>query len=254
MYEIYKITNDVNGLVYIGYTSMGLSERLRHHAKYKKSVISQAIREIGKERFSISRIDTAETKEEAIRKEKVLTLQYRSNEPEYGYNVMTGFSHYGHPTSEETRRKISEKNKGKLGLRGEANPKYGKSPSPETRKKISDSLKGRFVGEKNPAYGKKQTPETLAKRSGANHWTARKPVSQETRDKMSAAQRGAKSNNHRACRCIETGETFPYVKAAESKYGISASHIHSVCKGQRKRCGGYHWEYIPDSEVIHNKE
>lgn len=254
MYEIYKITNDVNGLVYIGHTSMGLSERFRHHAKYKKSVISQAIREIGKEHFSISRIETAETKKEAIQKEKALTLQYRSNEPEYGYNIMAGYSNYGHPTTEATRRKIGEKHKGKPGLLGENNPNYGKSLSPETRKKISDSLKGRFVGEKNPAYGKKQTPETIAKRSGANHWTARKAFSQETREKMSAAQRGAKSNNHRACMCIETGETFPYVKAVTEKYGYSDTHIHAVCKGRRKRCGKLHWKYISDDEVIHNKE
>lgn len=98
------------------------------------------------------------------------------------------------------------------------------------------------------------TEEALNKCRGKNHWTAKKSISALTKARMSVAQYGAKSNNHRACRCIETGETFPYVKAAERKYGISASHIHSVCKGKRKRCGGYHWEYISDSEVIHNKE
>lgn len=254
MYEIYIITNDVNDLVYIGCTSMGLSERLRHHVKDKKSTISKAIREIGKEHFSISLIDTAETKEAAIQKEKTLTLQYKSNDPQYGYNIMAGYSNYGHPITEETRRKISEKQKGKPGLQGELNPNYGKRLSPETREKISNSLKGRFVGEKSPVYGKKQSLEARAKRSGPNHWTAKKSFTQETREKMSAAQRGAKSNNHRACMCIETGETFPYVKAVTEKYGLSDTHIHAVCKGQRKRCGKLHWKYIPDSEVIHNKE
>lgn len=90
--------------------------------------------------------------------------------------------------------------------------------------------------------------------SGQNHWTTRQSFTEETRAKMSVAQYGANSNNHRACMCIETGETFPYVKAVERKYGFSASHIHSVCKGVRKRCGGYHWKYIQDDEVIHNKE
>ena len=90
--------------------------------------------------------------------------------------------------------------------------------------------------------------------SGDNHWTTRQGVSQETRQKMSAAQYGSNSNNHRACMCIETGETFPYVKAVTRKYGFNDAHIHSVCKGKRKRCGGYHWKYIEDAEVIHNKE
>ena len=96
--------------------------------------------------------------------------------------------------------------------------------------------------------------EFREKVSGANHWTAKKEVSKETRAKMSAAQSGAKSNNHKACMCIETGETFPYVRAVTRKYGIDEGHIHDVCKGKRQRCGGFHWKYIPDSEVIHNKE
>lgn len=254
MYEIYKITNNENGLIYIGYTTLGLKERFRHHAKYKKSVISQAIREHGKECFDIACIDTAQTKKEAIQKEKHWTLFYRSNEPEFGYNIAVGFSMYGHEVSEETRKKISESNKGKPGLKGEDNPNYGASPSPETRKKISESLKGRYTGEKNPFYGKKHSDEFRQKVSGENHWTTRKEFSEETRKKMSAAQSGAKSNNHKACMCIETGETFPYVRAVTLKYGLSECHIHDVCKGKRKRCGGFHWKYITDDEVVHNKE
>lgn len=254
MYEIYKITNLKNGMVYIGYTSMGLRERFRHHAKYKNSLISQAIHEYGRDNFEICKIDSAETKEEAVEKEKAWTLYYKSNDREFGYNVAVGFSRFGHEVSEETRKKLSAANKGRPGLSGENHPNYRVSPSDETRQKISDSLKGRYAGEKNPFYGRKHGESFRSKVSGENHWTTRQSFSDETRAKMSAAQAGARSNNHRACMCIETGETFPYVKAAEMKYGFQASHIHSVCKGNRKRCGGYHWKYISDDEVIHNKE
>ena len=254
MYEIYKITNKVNGMLYIGYTSLGLKERFRHHAKCKKSVVSQAIREYGKENFEIACIDTAENKSEAIKKEKEWTIFYKSNDPQVGYNIAIGFSHYGHSVSDETKRKLSERNKGKQGLRGKDNPKYGMSLSDETRKRISESLKGRYTGEKNPFYGQKHGEDFRQKVCGENHWTTRKEFSEETRKKMSAAQSGAKSNNHKACMCIETGETFPYVKAVTLKYGFNDCHIHSVCKGKRKRCGGFHWKYISDDEVIHNKE
>lgn len=254
MYEIYKITNITNGMVYIGYTSMGLKERFKHHAKYKKSLISKAIQEYGKENFTICKIDSAETKEEAVAKEKKWTLYYKSNDREFGYNVSVGFSQYGRVVSEETKKKLSVAHKGKVKLCGENHPNFGVTPSDETRQKISASLKGRYAGEKNPFYGKQHGDSFRNKVSGENHWTTRQSVSEETRAKMSAAQSGSRSNNHKACMCIETGETFPYVKAVTLKYGFQDSHIHAVCKGKRKRCGGYHWKYISDDEVIHNKE
>ena len=43
-------------------------------------------------------------------------------------------------------------------------------------------------------------------------------------------------------RCIETGVEYPSVSEASRQTGIS--HIHQVCKGDRKTAGGYHWEYI----------
>ena len=98
------------------------------------------------------------------------------------------------------------------------------------------------------------TEEALNKCRGNNHWTHKKAVSQETKARMSAAQQGAKSNNHKACKCMETSETFPCVRAAARKYGLQECHIHEVCKGHRKRCGKLHWIYISDDEVIHNKE
>jgi hypothetical protein len=53
---------------------------------------------------------------------------------------------YGKSFSEEHRRKISESMKGKnnhmYGKKGENSPNYGKSPSIETRKKISEIKKG----------------------------------------------------------------------------------------------------------------
>lgn len=50
---------------------------------------------------------------------------------------------YGKYLSEETRRKISEANKGKQGLNGEKNPFYGKKHTEETRKYLSKLKKGR---------------------------------------------------------------------------------------------------------------
>lgn len=44
-------------------------------------------------------------------------------------------------------------------------------------------------------------------------------------------------------KCIETGECFNSIKEAAAAKKISAGHIGEVCKGKRKTCGGYHWQY-----------
>ena len=61
---------------------------------------------------------------------------------------------YGKTLSEETRRKLSEVQKGRThsqetkikmseAHKGEKNPNYGKNPSEETRRKISEAKKGK---------------------------------------------------------------------------------------------------------------
>jgi hypothetical protein len=84
----------------------------------------------------------------------------------------------GRVLSEETRRKLSDANRGKN------HPNYGKTTSLETKAKISASKKNMSdetrakysaanTGENHPFYGKTHSPETRAKysaaRKGENH-------------------------------------------------------------------------------------
>jgi hypothetical protein len=59
----------------------------------------------------------------------------------------TGRDGGGHKHSEETRRKISESNKGKNGYVGDKNPMFGKKHTDETISKIRDSKKGKTYSE-----------------------------------------------------------------------------------------------------------
>lgn len=54
--------------------------------------------------------------------------------------------------------------------------------------------------------------------------------------------------NPRRVVCVETGEEFESITAAEKSLQnrgirISGSHISSVCRGKREIAGGYHWRY-----------
>jgi group I intron endonuclease len=90
---IYKITNKINGKVYIGRTSRSVEERWKQHcydAKVKRLCFKfqEAIKEYGAENFTVEQIDCAATKEEANAKEAYWIKFYDSVAT--GYNVSLG--------------------------------------------------------------------------------------------------------------------------------------------------------------------
>ncbi|MCT2529790.1 hypothetical protein N2382_02865 [SAR92 clade bacterium H921] len=58
---------------------------------------------------------------------------------------------------------------------------------------------------------------------------------------------------HKPVRCIETGEEFETTALAEKAMRSTTHHVHaskitSVCRGHRKRAGGYTWEYVDNED------
>ena len=45
-------------------------------------------------------------------------------------------------------------------------------------------------------------------------------------------------------RCIETGKVYDNIRQAEEETGIHNGNISKVCRGERKSCGGLHFEYV----------
>lgn len=100
---IYKITNKVNGKIYIGKTKRTLEERWKQHYRDVNSKIScfklqKAIKEFGVENFIAEEIDSAGTNEEANEKEVYWIKFY--NSMNNGYNTSPGGKAGGH------RRKV----------------------------------------------------------------------------------------------------------------------------------------------------
>ena len=107
---IYKITNKINGKLYIGQTTRTIERRFRDHCTSSKSAISLAISKYGKENFSIEVIYEASSLEELNIKEIEFIKQFNSISPN-GYNLREGGdnSSFG----EETRKRMSESAKRK---------------------------------------------------------------------------------------------------------------------------------------------
>lgn len=131
---IYKITNKINGKIYIGQTTRTLKERWSDYIKEYKYIkedsknlrlIIKAFRKYGIDNFEITVLeDSIETLEELNNKERDYILKYNCTDKTIGYNIEFGGNGFGKHT-EEQKRKISEAQLGEKnhmwGIKGELN-------------------------------------------------------------------------------------------------------------------------------------
>ena len=128
---IYKITNIINGKVYIGQTIRPIQKRFNRHIndainKIIDTHFARAIRKYGKDNFTIELIDTANTQEELTKKEQQWIKFYNSTDVDYGYNetdseYKSGGNTYQSKTAEEMKKISKKLSEGKL---GKCNPNF----------------------------------------------------------------------------------------------------------------------------------
>lgn len=131
---IYKITNNINDKIYIGQTTRSLLERIigyKQEVKWQPDArpIIRAMNKYGFTNFSFEIIhDNIQSQKELDELEKYYIKKYSSLVSQNGYNVELGGNGVG-KHSEETKRKISESQK------GNKNHMYGKTGSLNTTSK-----------------------------------------------------------------------------------------------------------------------
>lgn len=215
MQGIYKITNKLNGKVYIGQAN-NIEQRIKRHKRELKNQyhhnwhLQQAWNKYGQDNFSFEIIEIIDN--QTIRNEHEMHWinYYNSSNYENGYNNTLGGN--SETPTEETKRKISQSSKGKVfseehkkhisdswKIRKKiAQSSKGKVCSEETRKKLSEASKRRIAsGEyfteesrtkiSNAHKGKTVSEETKRKIGEANK---KRIVSEETRQKISNGNKG----------------------------------------------------------------
>ena len=167
---IYKAVNLINGKVYVGQTKKSLECRLNNHKScfkngYVKTVFQSAMQEYGFDNFIFEKIDSEFNTNELDKKERYWIDFYKSNSPEFGYNIQDGGKAGFEPSekllelnalqkkenhpwwnrnhTEASKEKMS---KSKTGNKNSLGRKYSKS----TILKMKNSKLGMFLGEKNP--------------------------------------------------------------------------------------------------------
>ena len=161
MFTVYKHTSP-SGKVYIGITSQPLKKRWSYGYGYQNNDhFWKAIQKYGWNNFTHEIIAAELTKQEACNMEQELIVKYNSTNPDFGYNLSKGgeLIGYGVPCSDEKKEKIRQSR-----LR-EKHWFYGKHLSEEHRRKISEKSKGRHPSDETKV--KQKDCSSIKRESGS---------------------------------------------------------------------------------------
>lgn len=161
-YTVYKITNTVNNMIYIGYhTTTNLNDSYMGSGRY----IKEAITEFGIDNFVKEILFVFDNKHDMLQKEKEIVDDVFRRRLDT-YNVAlggNGFGMLGVKLSKDTRDKMSKSRTGKKRTFSESH-----------RLHISESKKNR-----------KQTPEQIERRIAPLRGRKKRPLSDDIKQKIS---------------------------------------------------------------------
>lgn len=232
LFYIYKITNLLNNLSYIGFTK-NPKKRFTQHISSKTSAISLAIKEYCVDNFSFEIIYVSKEYDYTLRVMEAHFINFYKTF-ENGYNQTTGGEESKSYRS-DVRKKISDSRK------GQPSPRKGAKLSSETKEKISEGNKGKKVRLgailsdetkekiriKN--LGKKYTKETNKKkgRPGSSHSNFGKNFSNEMKEKISKGQQNRTDNQ-----LVINGVTYRSKRQAREMLKVSYKTLEKLILNQ----------------------
>lgn len=275
---IYKTTNLINGLIYIGQKpSMNTEEEFLNSNYYGsgKKIIN-AIKEFGKENFKREIIDESNDLKELDKIEEKWISYYNSTNPNIGYNIAkrngakfwTGAKHsiesvniirkklmgnkngLGIECSKEKRRKISISNTGKIRtpemLKNLSDAHIGVHLSDEAKRKLSE-----YRGEKAGFFNKHHTEETKQLlrdiNTGKNHTEETKQLLRDINTGKHAYLKELNLKKSKVVLQYTLDDVFVMeyysTKEATRCTGINSGSISYCCKGKMKTAGNFKWTY-----------
>lgn len=223
---IYCIENINNNKKYIG-QSVDVQDRWRKHKSelehhvHHNSYLQNAWNKYGEDVFNFYVLEYCEI-EQLDEKEIYYIDLYKTTNRDCGYNLKSGGQLSGSYYTEEIKEKMSKSIK----------TSYQNSNLREIRKDnalnqwSNPEIKAKIMGSNNGMYGRKHT--------------------EESKLKISNAKKGQRAFNRNITPvlCMELNKQFDDATTAGKELFLDSSAILKVCRGERKTCGGYHWEFL----------
>lgn len=227
---IYCIENIINNKKYIG-QSVDVEGRWSKHqnslskGNHDNTYLQNSWNKHGKENFKFYILEYC-AKDKLDEKEIYYINLHNTMNREYGYNLKSGgqFTNY---ICDEVKQKISESNK----------KTYQNTNLKEIRsidalnQWANPEIKAKIMGENNGMYGKHHSDE------------ARKKMSEK------AKGRPCSFRNTTPILCIELNKIFKDACTAAQELSCQSGSILQACRGKRKTCAGYHWQFITENNI-----
>lgn len=217
---VYKIENAINGKVYIGITTRKYTRRFSEHKnnlnknRHRNKHLQSSWNYYGSTAFNFKMLMQCYDKKELLKKEEYFIKLYNSNNSVNGYNKSSG----------------------------------GEYPvfSEESRKKISIANKGKILSKKHIAIIKKiHTGKVLSEHT-------RKLISEKNKGKRNSIKtefkKGQEPLNRKKVIDLDSGIIYESTKAAGIALGYSRRMISLICSYNQKNSKNLKLEFVSTSE------
>lgn len=225
--KIYKITNLIDGKIYIGRTKYSLKERFRQHVKNKRgqTFLGSALRKHGVENFTIELVELVSTIDMAMERERYWIKELNAQNREIGYNLTEGGD------DKKIVAKSMVKNRDYLFTCPETNEIFETMEDIAQVFNTTPSSVGRCVAK---GIKLRRTYTFLKIPKNGKELTAPSKIKREHR-----------SGVIRKIKCVETGQIFESANELAKSINFSYMGVRKIIKNKTK-CGGFSYEFIDE--------
>lgn len=245
---IYKITNLINGKIYVG-SAVNINNRWLVHKrhlllnKHHSKKLQNSYNKHGIDSFEFKIIEECD-KEKLLKIEQHYIDLHNTVKDGYNCNPIAGNS-LGRKMSDATKLKLRFINLGKTGAN------KGKKMSIETKEKISNSKKGKPSNRKGIKHTKKSKIKMSILRKGIKWNPNFKHHSEETKKILSEigkTKTGRNSSRYKSIKIIQYDLNDNFIKEWNDlislrEAGLKSANVSCVCRGKQKSAFGYKWRF-----------
>lgn len=228
---VYKITNMINGKIYVGKDKFNNSNYLGSGFLIKKS-----IKKHGKENFKKEILEYCSTEHDLKEKEIKWIEILKSNDLRIGYNITKGGDGGDTLTNHPFRKEILKK-------------------TTEAINKVKDKISSHHIdvsGKNNPMFGKKHTEESKQKMSinTKKCFKDNPELIEKLKERMKKTSKGRNNSNYNPTSVLQYDINMNFIKEWEDLYslkevGFNSKLISACCRGIYKKSHGFIWRFKP---------